>query len=273
MGSEEPQIEIDVLDLPSDMRLEVPQDGLSEIDISEASGKCAYFYRTGRRSIPIRALDRSTLKRLLEISRVKFGNGGNAASAKFPLRLNSEIAYLVGALRDGTISHYYGKYEVSYVQKDVRWLRFLKRLIETIFEPSNRPRIIVRTGYTPKLTFSNRVVFEYFKRVFDVKPGRKVDWNTPQRIKGAPLELQKSYVRGYFDADGVSGINVGFCQANLETLLFIKGVLNKLGIRCRDKIETRKTSKGNDFYYLYVRTADIEKFFMLIGSSNPSKTR
>ena len=267
--SEEPKTEIKVPELPEDMRLEVPEDKLSEIELSETEKRNSYHYRSGKRAIPLKALDKKAIQKLLSISKARFGNGGNAASAKFPTYLNPKIAYLVGALRDGTINNY-GKYEVCYVQKDIRWLQILKKLIEEVFDPSSKPRLIVREGNTPKITMSNRVIFEFFRIVFEVKPGYKIDWGTPKVIKNAPLELQKFYVRGYFDADGVSGINIGFCQANLESLLFIRKLLKKLGIETR-KIESRKTSKGNDFYYLYIRTKDQIKFFTLIGSSNPSK--
>jgi len=273
--------------LPKDARMKIPNEQLRSLmqkcsvkELSQRFGvdeNTVYSYLNGitspRLSLLLQIATEGEIEDLFSSSPVKFGDGGNSASAILPTRLNPKIAYLVGALRDGTLSTS-GKYEVCYYQKETRWLEYLEKLLMEAFKPSNKFRLVVRERHTPKLTISNRPIFEYFRNVFEIPVGKKIGWGTPKVILRAPLDIQIQYVRGYFDADGVSGKeHTGFCQANLQSLLDIKSILKKLGIECRPKIEERKTKKGKDFYYLYIKKCHHKAFFEKVGSSNPSKAR
>ena len=107
--------------------------------------------------------------------------------------------------------------------------------------------------------------------MFDIPVGKKINWTTPKVILKSPIEIQRYYIRGFFDSDGVCGQNIGFCQANFQCLNEIRQMLAKFGIECRPKIEHRKTLNNLDFYYLYIKEKFKNDFFNKIGSSNISK--
>ena len=86
------------------------------------------FYMNGRRNPPLGFIKdlqmiakehnlNIKLKRFFGNVKVKFGHGGNAATAQLPTMITPELAYLVGAMRDGTLARS-GKYEISYSQKN-----------------------------------------------------------------------------------------------------------------------------------------------------------
>ncbi len=199
----------------------------------------------------------------------KFGHGGNAASAHLPLFLTPKLAYLVGAMRDGTLARH-GKYEVTYSQSNIEWLEFVKNMIIDVFSPSNRPRI----AYGNRTTLSNRPIFEFFHRIFEVPIGEKVRWDTPSIIKKAPFCIQKYYIRGFYDADGLS--ELGFCQANDKPLHDIKTMLEKQGIKC-GSVNKRPLQLGKKYpmYTLLIsrRNGNHFRFIKVVGCSNNSKSK
>ncbi len=204
------------------------------------------------------------LQDVLASSRVKFGEGGNAASAHLPTLLSPQLVYLVGAIRDGTLARS-GKYEISISQSTDDWLKTLKYLICDIFQPSNEPAI-----RNNRVTLSNRPIFEYLHRVFDIPIGKKGQWGTPRIIKNAPLSLQKYYLRGFYDADGLS-YKLGFCQVNKEAILFAKKTLGRFGIKT-GQLSARK-GKYQILYSFNTSTRSHTDFIRIIGSLNPSKQR
>lgn len=204
------------------------------------------------------------LQQILQDARIKFGEGGNAASAQLPATLSPQLAYLVGAMRDGTLARS-GKYEISISQRQNDWLRILKEIIMDLFHPSNEPAI-----RNHRVTLSNRPIFEYLHRVFEIPIGDKNNWGTPTIMQQAPLNLQKYYVRGFYDADGLSH-HLGLCQVNKEAILFAKEALEKLGIKT-GKLSVRK-GKNHPLYWFHTARSSHQQFIAIIGSLNPSKQR
>lgn len=285
---DEPKIILNLnrFEFPTDLRVILPIGKFKRIiktnsidikKISESQGistKVVYHYLNGKRNPKLsfikKVVDENTVDILLKTNKVKFGDGGNAATCIFPSYLNPKLAYLVGALRDGNINCC-GKYELSYTQKNQVWLKRLSKLILKTFNPSNKPRLIIREKNTPKITISNKPICEFLKIVFEIPIGDKEQWATPKIILDCPKEIQKYYIRGYFDADGICGKHVGFCQINLQSLKEIKKILKKFNISCTNTISARKLKSGKMFYSLYIKKEHWNNFFKIIGSSNPSK--
>lgn len=205
----------------------------------------------------------------LKGKRIKSGMGGNAASSILPTELTSKLAYLVGALRDGTLARH-GKYEISYSQKNTEWLDLLSKLIVQVFQPSNKPRLVCRENRTAKLIISNRPIFEFFHNLFEAPIGNKINWSTPTLIKKSNSEIKRYYMRGFYDADGLAH-KLGFCQVNYEAISDIKKMLELIGIKTTSISKREWKGKVNPIYYLSTRKESYEQFIKLIGSSNASK--
>ncbi len=234
------------------------------------------FYMNGSRNPPvnfIRDINKIAqelnmnfnLAALFSKSKIKFGHGGNAATAELPITLTPKLAYLIGAMRDGTIARF-GKYEISYSQKNIEWLKLIQKLLIEIFNPSNHPEI-----RNNRVTLSNRPIFEYYHRVFEIPIGKKDEWETPEIIKKASNSIKRSYIRGFYDADGLSE-EFGFCQVNKEAILFVYNTLNELGIKT-GSFRVRKVLGKKDLYLFNTSRKSHIDFIKLIGSMNPSKQK
>ncbi len=214
-----------------------------------------------------------TEQKILQTCQFRFGRG-IACSCSLPLYLTPKLAYLLGALRDGTL-HIGKKYEISFYQKDVRWFRILKECIEDVFQPSSKIQTFKnRKNSSPKLSLSSRPILEFLNKICGVPLHSKLTWGTPEIIKETNWSIQKAHIRGYFDADGRTSYKyqkVGFCQANIESLIDIKEMLEKHGISCRKITKYKHRTKKHTIFSLYIKTAHIHRFIKTIGSSNPQK--
>ena len=210
---------------------------------------------------------------ILEKCTFKFGQG-NSSSCSLPLHLTAKLAYLLGALRDGTLCAG-KKYEISFYQKDTRWFSIIKNCIKGTFQPTSKILVFEnRKNSSPKLSISSRPIIEFINRVCGVPLHNKIKWGTPEIIKEARWEIQKFYIRGYFDADGRTSYKyqkIGFCQASPESLHDIKEMLEKNNIQCRNITKYKHKGKKHPMFSLYVKTAHIDNFIKRIGSSNPQK--
>ena len=59
------------------------------------------------------------------------------------------------------------------------------------------------------------------------QPGEQEFWETPLQIKSAPLEIQKAYIRGFYDADGGCRDVKRFVDG------FTKTINCEISIRCK----------------------------------------
>ena len=194
--------------------------------------------------------------------------------------LNGELAYLAGALRDGTVVIRSGyDYEIRLAQKSREWLKVLNGLFARIFgrsgaiyrEKRRGASGAVRTYYVLRI-FDKRVVSELI-RLFDIATPQ-TRWGTPDIIRRAGADIVKHYVRGFFDAEGglpkdptrAKQHYISFDQANLDALAFIRSQLAQMSYR-----PTRITKTGGVWQFRLTRRADIMRFRNEIGSWHPEK--
>ncbi len=195
---------------------------------------------------------------------------GMSSKSKFiilPKYLTNDLAYLVGALRDGCLVTFSGNpnhFGVIFTQESCpEW-----------FSMTVIPKLEKLFGVKPKLRYEIQIyskpIFRFFERLFDHPPGNQTEWKTPKIIKCAPIELQLAYIQGFFDAEGMYTKNgyIGFAQNNIESLKFIKSILESQGIKC-GKV---RRSRNNHIFTITNRNG-VERFIKIIGSQHPEKRK
>ena len=170
--------------------------------------------------------------------------------------MNSETAYLIGALRDGYLDE--KQYLISIGQKDKEWLEYLQKLAKDTFGVNSKIRPLKNAF---ELRIFSKSLFNYLKSI-----GVKDSSTTPESIMNS-RELWIPYISGFFDAEGhcTSSVTfkktgkkkISFHQNDRQSLEFIKSVLEEFEI---------KTSKvylqnGRKCHALYIQSKDgIKKF-------------
>ena len=146
-----------------------------------------------------------------------------------PKKITKELAYLTGIFRDGGFSDY--KSEMVISQKDREWLLRVKEILGFLF--GINPKI---TGPREKdncyyIKYRSVALYAFFHVVLNYK---KFDWKTPKIIKNADTEMQKWYIRGFWEAEGSYSSGLSFYQSGnfkkCHVLEDIKRMLSKMDI-------------------------------------------
>lgn len=165
----------------------------------------------------------------------------------------NEIAYLLGAMRDGYI--YEKDYMIAISQKDREWLEHLLKLFVETFGVRGKIRKF-RNAFELRI-FSKELV-DFLREYHNS--------SIPKIIEGNK-ELQISFISGFFDAEGhctkpstfmkTKKKKVSFHQNDSKSLEFIKNVLDEFGIKS-SKVYLQK---GRRCHALYIQSSDsIKKF-------------
>jgi hypothetical protein len=149
---------------------------------------------------------------------------------KLPKELSPELAYIAGALRDGSLSSY--RYEVEFTQKYKGWLVLIQDCLEKSFgvSPTIRSRRLKDNTYV--LRIRSHALHRFFCEVFN---WTKYDWDTPDIIKSADKNSIENYIAGFWDAEGsrYGGAYQGWSKIDsCPPLEFIKERLEGYGIVC-----------------------------------------
>lgn len=180
---------------------------------------------------------------------------------KIPKKLTNELAYLLGIFRDGGFSDYRSEMVIS--QKDRKWLSNVKNLLESLFDIE-----ITMSGPRKKdgcyyLKFRSVALHSLFRVVFDYK---KFDWKTPEIIRQSNEEIQKCYIRGFWEAEGSCAGGLTFHQSGnyekCEVLLDIQKMLDRIDITSWVRGPYKGVNKP--MWTLYIPRRDNSKFFNII---------
>lgn len=114
----------------------------------------------------------------------------------------SELAYFVGALRDGgfTRDFRYNIYRIRIYQKNREWVEKLAHKFNNLFGKQPFLEVDKRSGVWC-LRVDSKDVYEELVKVCDY-PGNQLNWKTPEWILESDENIRKSYIRGFFDAEG-----------------------------------------------------------------------
>lgn len=188
--------------------------------------------------------------------------------------INPEVAYILGALRDATADVRIEKnYEIKIAQKETKWLKFLQKLFQRNFGANGR--ITKHVNGTEILRISGKNVVNRILEISEMKIPQEF-WNTPPIIKKQPLEIQRDYIRGFFDAEGglpkdpanAKQKYLSFSQKNRESLEFVRDALLKLNFN-----PTNITFCGNVWEFRLTRKRDFVIFYKTIGSWHSDRER
>jgi len=183
--------------------------------------------------------------------------------------MDRKLAYLLGALRDGSVDIRKGKnYEIKIGQKNREWLVILQKIIAEKFGYTGSITRHCNNYYILRIT--EREVVEKILKISGMRKG----WKTPKIIKDQPLEVKKEYVKGFFDAEGGLPRNpqkwryISFDQKEKEPLRFIRKVL----VECKIAT-TRITFTSGAYQFRITRKESIVKFAKEVGSLHPDKRK
>lgn len=199
------------------------------------------------------------------------------------MQLTNELAYLLGALRDGSVLRYAEKngkthHALSLYNKNKEWLKQLEKTFEVLF--CKKPSFSEPKNGTPYLRIYSKEIVETFQREFQHPLTSQITWETPRVILLADSEQQKHYIAGFWDAEGGQDkvtMQIRFHLSwNGETcppLNDLKQMLERIGIQTGKVGRYRNVNGNYSRFVLRVLKKDNENFFEQIPIRNKSKVR
>jgi len=217
-----------------------------------------------------------------------------------PDYINPEIAYLAGALRDGSISKTETpigtKYYIAFCNSSYEWLQnTIKPILEKLFQIEIKEPVEDRKSTKYQIRVRKHGIVLFLSDLFEHPFGKQTGWKTPNWIMNAPEEIKKWYVRGFFDSEGGCGnvakqkekypwqsvFYIGFYgsskEEKCEVLEDLKNILKDFEVNSKpirqDNFERRNSyeTKSNAFFFKITHFEDKTRFIERIGSSHPEK--
>lgn len=196
-------------------------------------------------------------------NKIKFFASRSNKGVKLPKVITPELSYVVGVLRDGSISKLRNRNGTQYVLaisqsgKGANGLiRFLARIFRKIFKAKVK---IDKNSDEVRLRILSKPVVLFFEKVFEMSQDQAY-WETPKLIKQNPKSWFY-YIAGFFDAEGycpsVSTLGktkrykLKITQVNSETLNFIKRVLESNFIKVAGPYKNANRATSDIFIYGY----------------------
>ena len=167
------------------------------------------------------------------------------------------IAYLLGAIHDGTYNRKHRTFRIT--QANIDWLKLIKRCLNKLGYKS----WIYKEGKNRKV-YALETTADIFGSKFD---------------RNMSTENSKiAYIRGYFDAEGGIPQNanhwfyIQISQKNKLELENLKNILEELNISC-GKIHIPSAKADPDYYRFYISRRSHKDFAKIIGSWHPRKNK
>jgi len=208
-----------------------------------------------------------------------------------PEELTPKLAYLVGALRDGSISQTSTK---EGIKEYSAWCSKSKEYLEGVIAPflseifGIKPRVVSDRDKFQVRTSIHAIV-RFFQRVFEHPTGKQTSWKIPQVILQADKEIKSAYIRGFFDAEGsvlklmehypwqsMYPIRIWSAWATPDICIpleELKSILKEFGIKSEVK-RMKPSSERTKLPIFCLKISQLEdklKFVEEIGSLHPLK--
>ncbi len=205
---------------------------------------------------------------------------------KFSNLSKKDLAYILGAMRDGcfTVNKKYHIYRIRVYQKNKEWIVKLSEIFERCF--GKKPTIIQdKRDLTWCLLLNSKEIYQQLTEIANFSRKQK-EWSTPPFILESGLEIQKEYLKGFFDSEGgitrlenkqfePKNIRIYFCQANKQSLEELREIIEKLRINV-GKVTGPYFKKGFEYPVYGLRIHGIKethKFSKIVGSKHPEKIK
>ena len=191
------------------------------------------------------------------------------------------LAYLVGALADGSLYHNpkHYIYRVSYYQK-------LKKYHEKCIEP-RIVQLFNRKGHfyydrrkdVHFYEITSKFVYQRMSEAAGPFKGQQ-QRRVPDWIQNEPIEVRRAFIQGFFDADGFyttdeinSDFRVRFGQADYVVLEGIRTILGYDGFRCSNVLGPYQSKpEAKPYYELHLHGCQqVVRFHHLIKPCHPDK--
>lgn len=166
----------------------------------------------------------------------------NSHKIKIPKRVTRELAYLMGAFRDGSLSRY--KFEFEIAQKNKNWIEYIKQILKKEFELETKVKFREKDKCY-YIRVRSRALFKIIEVIFGYS---NECWDTPKEvIKCNNMKILREYVSGFWDTEGsYLGVLIQcwYDNKHCPPLDFVGKVLAKDGIY----ITKHKPSKTVNYY-------------------------
>lgn len=234
------------------------------------SGSLSYMLK-GKRAIPLSLLDS------VNISKFRCMIKGCSVSIKIPKRLSPKLAYLIGLLRDGTVTkESKDEYVCAFYNTNRKLIETFRDLTKELFSIDSEIKKHWNGVY--RIRFRSRTLYHFLTLIFGITSNQSI-WDTPLIIKKSNDTIKLSYITGFFDAEGgcphleknidkrKKNLYIKFVQKNKESLIFIKRFLESKSIK------TRSVYKQDQVWVLKIRNQSIPEFVKLIRSKHTDKSK
>lgn len=117
------------------------------------------------------------------------------------MEMTRKLAYLAGALRDGSLPEPYNNlYEIQFSQKNRKWLRRIKNFLEELF-PEKDIKIVQYGKQTPRIKIYSKRIYLELLDLLEFKGDQSL-WRVPSCIRNGSKEIKRWHLKGFFDAEG-----------------------------------------------------------------------
>ncbi len=196
------------------------------------------------------------------------------------MQLTKELAYLVGALRDGSVSKFVdlnGKvhHSTTIYNNSLEWLLELTKLFKAVFGVNlkiNFPR-----NRTPYIRSYRREIAQALHEDFEHPLKSQIGWKTPDNII-KNISFWSCYIAGFWDAEG--GIDLQNKQVkfylswngkNCPPLDDLKQMLESMNVGTGNVCKYENKNGNYPRFVLRVLKADTQKFVSTIPVLNEYK--
>lgn len=200
------------------------------------------------------------------------------------MQLTTNLAYLIGSLRDGSVSRFVDKlgkvhHSITFYSKSLGWLRIISQKFEPTFGIKTKISFYnTKTLKVPYLRVYSKKIAEIMLHEFQHPLGRQIRWHTPIKIRHADKEIQRHFIAGFWDAEGGAELRnkqISFYLSwdgdECPPLEDLKQMLLQLGIRSGRVCRYENENGVYPRFVLRVSKYDNQKFVEEIPVQNPEK--